>query len=77
MSVFLTNNIFNYTKNMNQRNHSRIGLEIKYITNAEILTKKIKNNYIFIFGIYLSKKKSVGELYEEIIMDPSNKVYFV
>ena len=77
MSVFLTNNIFNYTKNMHQRHHSRIGIEIKYISSSEIATKKIRNNHIFIFGIYLSKKKTVDEIYEEIMMDPSNKVSFV
>lgn len=77
MSVFLTNNIFNYTKNMNQRHHSRIGIEIKFISAADIPTKKIRNNYIFVFGIYLSKKKTVDEIYEEIMMDPTNKVSFV
>ena len=44
-------------------------MEIKYIPPNELANKKIKNHYAFIVGVYLSKRKTVDELYEEIMKD--------
>jgi hypothetical protein len=53
MSIFLTNYIYFYNKNSAARKHLPVGLEIKENTVLEVSQKKIRNNYIFIFGIYL------------------------
>jgi len=76
MPILLTNYIFNYPKNFSNRKNLSIGLEIKDYSFLEAVQKKIKNNYIFILGIFLIKKKTPDELCEEITKNENNKVNF-
>ncbi len=64
MSIFLTNYIYFYNKNLAVRKHLPVGLEIKENTVLQVSQKKIRNNYIFVFGIYLVQKKTPDQLCE-------------
>lgn len=58
MSIFLTSYIYSYNRNWAVRKNLPVGLEIKDNTPTEISQKKIRNNYVFVFGLYLIKKKT-------------------
>ena len=58
MSIFLTTYIYSYNKNWALRKNLTVGLEIKDNTPIEVSQKKIRNNYTFVLGIYLTKKKT-------------------
>lgn len=58
-SIFLTYKIYHENKNAYLRNNSKISMEIKNITQADLTQKKIRNDYVFIMGFYLTKKKTV------------------
>lgn len=62
-SIFLTYKIYHENKNAYLRNNSKISMEIKNITQADMTQKKIRNDFVFIMGFYLTKKKTVDELY--------------
>ena len=61
----------------NKINSIKISLEAKTLTLSEYNQKKIKNNFTFVFGIYIVKRHSVDELYKKILDEPRNKVNFI